>query len=289
MNESNHQTSLKREATEPLQELKTSKKKLKTLSSSSSSEISKEDESLLDENSAMSDDDPESESTKSVHQNSYDEIQNKRLQRKNKFDRNRKIFIRPKELEDEDVQGWYFTKKPVGIFTYWDGKDLYSYSGCKYKPPSKFIKDFPEGYPLLGVLHKPRADLAEHRQIVCQKGEKAADWLDLKFSVYDTPEGDRKFKNRIEEIRSSLAENSSYVELSKYQKFNSEIDILKGIRELDQKGEAIYFRHGEKPYRSGLGGGFVQLFPENNFGKSAIKRFYQSALIKKLDVKNLFL
>ncbi len=283
MNESNHQTSLKREATEPLQELKTSKK-LKT-PSSSSSEISKEDEersSLLDENS---DDDIESESTKSVH----DEVRNKRLQRKNKFDRNRKIFIRPKELEDEDVQGWYFTKKPVGIFAYWDGKDLYSCSGCKYKPPSTFIKDFPEDYPLLGVLHKPRADLAEHRQIVCQKRETAADWLDLKFSVYDTPEGDRKFKNRIEEIKSSLAENSSYVELSKYQKFNSEIDILKGIRELDQKGEAIYFKHGEKPYRSGLGGGFVQLFPENNFGKSAIKRFYQSALIKKLDVKNLFL
>lgn len=275
MTEPHHQSSLKREATGKLQEPKVLKKLKTPFSSSNNSSLSEgeEDSSLPDLSH------PELESE--------EELPKKRLPRKNMFDRNRKIFLRPKDLEEEDVQGWYLTKKPVGIFAYWTGRDLYSFSGCKYKPPSKFIKDFPEGYPLLGVLHKPRADLAEHRQIVCQKGEKAVDWLDLKFSVYDTPEGDRKFKNRIEEIKCSLADDSSFVELSKYKKINSEIDILHEIRELEQKGEAIYFRHGEKPYRPGLGGGFLQLFPENTFGKSAIKRFCKASLEKNLNVKDL--
>ncbi len=109
--------------------------------------------------------------------------------------------------EQTDVSGWLMSEKLDGVRGYWDGRQLFSKNGRLLNPPDTFVSGFPD-FPLEGELWGGRGRF-ELAASVVQRKQADADWLQLKFAVFDVPRASGPFDQRLGRARSWFAAHPS--------------------------------------------------------------------------------
>ncbi len=114
----------------------------------------------------------------------------------------------PKTYTEEcDISGWLVSEKLDGVRAYWDGRQLWSKNGIRYRPPPAFVRDLPD-FPLEGELWGGRGTYEQTAAIVLQP-QAHAGWLQLQFAIFDVPGEVLSFTCRIAKASQWLSAHPS--------------------------------------------------------------------------------
>jgi len=97
---------------------------------------------------------------------------------------------------DADVNGWWLSEKLDGVRAYWDGNQFVSRQGNRFYAPDWFTAGLPS-LPLDGELWLGRKAFQRTVSIVRRQDESDL-WHDLMFRVFDAPQANGPFEERIE-------------------------------------------------------------------------------------------
>jgi DNA ligase-1 len=102
----------------------------------------------------------------------------------------------------QDVTGWWMSEKLDGVRAYWDGKALVSRLGNRFHAPQWFLDGLPST-PLDGELWIERG--AFQRTVSIVRRQSGGDrWRAVRYLVFDAPEHDGTFEERIAWLRANV-------------------------------------------------------------------------------------
>lgn len=158
----------------------------------------------------------------------------------------------PQVYEDNiDISGWLVSEKLDGVRGYWDGKTLMSKNGIPFNPPAEFLKNFP-GFALEGEIWGGRSTF--ERTVSVVKKQKAHNgWLDLKFAVFDVPEVDLRFIQRLKKASDWFSEHpSNYAFVISQKKITDKDELKKELTRVENLGgEGLIVRKADSFYTKG--------------------------------------
>jgi len=138
------------------------------------------------------------------------------------------LFLLKTYKDDLNVTGWVMSEKYDGVRAMWEGKRLISRSGKVFNPPLSFLQGFPS-FALDGELWTQRGDFENIVSIVNTK-EASDRWDKLYFMVFEVPEQDGDFFERLGVLQAYLKEHKA-----------DKIKIVKQIRIGNQNEVKVYF------------------------------------------------
>ena len=103
-----------------------------------------------------------------------------------------------------DVTQYLVSEKYDGVRAIWDGKTLRFRSGREVAAPVWFINQLPST-PLDGELWLARRKFDELSGIVRKTAPNDAEWVDVKYMVFELPDAPGTFEHRYEKIREIVA------------------------------------------------------------------------------------
>ncbi|KAF8977055.1 hypothetical protein BGZ46_007695 [Entomortierella lignicola] len=104
-----------------------------------------------------------------------------------------------------DPTGYWMAEKLDGVRAYFDGTHFYSRAGNKFFAPPFFSKHLPKDQPLDGELWLGRGRFQQCISIVKnQKAERADEWKELTYLVFDAPKLDMIYEKRLEYLKSIM-------------------------------------------------------------------------------------
>jgi DNA ligase-1 len=106
-----------------------------------------------------------------------------------------------------EVSGWLMSEKLDGVRGSWDGKRLWSKHGQPFRPPPAFTKGFPP-FPLEGEIWGGRGSF-EQTVGILRREQPDADWLKLRFAIFDVPQAAGGFTERMATARDWFAAHPS--------------------------------------------------------------------------------
>ncbi|MEZ4462676.1 MAG: DNA ligase [bacterium] len=102
-----------------------------------------------------------------------------------------------------DPTGWWMSEKLDGVRAYWDGSTFWSRLGNEFLAPDWFTKGLPET-PLDGELWMARGAFQKTVGIV-KRQDRGDLWKDIKYVVFDAPDHQGSFEERLEFLHDRLA------------------------------------------------------------------------------------
>lgn len=105
-----------------------------------------------------------------------------------------------------DLTGWWMSEKLDGVRAYWNGKAFLSRLGNVYHAPDWFTAGLPDT-PLDGELWLDRKAFQRTISIV-RRQDKSLHWQQIKYLVFDAPDLDEPFEQRVEFLVDHFGRNS---------------------------------------------------------------------------------
>jgi len=121
--------------------------------------------------------------------------------KKDKFE-----LLKLSEYKGQNVGGWLASEKLDGVRAYWDGRNLRSRNGKILAAPEAWSAHFPP-FALDGELYTARGEFEKIQSIVMDKTPSVAAWSEVKFYVFDVPEGGGGLLERLSELEKFIAKN----------------------------------------------------------------------------------
>ncbi|ORZ13389.1 putative ATP-dependent DNA ligase, partial [Lobosporangium transversale] len=104
-----------------------------------------------------------------------------------------------------DPSGYWMAEKLDGVRAYFDGTHFYSRAGNRFFAPPFFSQHLPKDQPLDGELWLGRARFQQCVSIVKnQKADRADEWKEMTYLVFDAPKLDMVYEKRLEYLRSIM-------------------------------------------------------------------------------------
>ncbi|OQY20302.1 MAG: DNA ligase [Desulfobacteraceae bacterium 4572_35.1] len=150
-----------------------------------------------------------------------------------------------------DVTGWLMSEKLDGVRGYWDGKQLYSKNGNLLYPPADFTQNLPN-FPLEGELWGGHNTFEQTIAIV-QRKKNNADWLKLKFAIFDAPAVAGGFIQRIAKAQKWFIDHpSNYAFIIKQTKVHNTKQLQNQLATIEKAGgEGLIVRKADASYIKG--------------------------------------
>ncbi len=157
----------------------------------------------------------------------------------------------PKIWQEQDVSGWWMSEKLDGVRAYWNGQQLVSKHGNPFYPPPAFTVGLPS-FPLEGELWGGRNTFAETVSIVRQQHPHSG-WLQLRFAIFDVPEGEGAFSRRIKQAQNWFALHPSpYAFVIEQLPVQSRDHVRSELSRIEALGgEGLVVRDPEAGYMAG--------------------------------------
>jgi DNA ligase-1 len=105
---------------------------------------------------------------------------------------------------DIDLADWWLSEKLDGVRAYWEGRRFCSRQGNKFQAPDWFVRGLPS-QPLDGELWIDRKRFQRTVSIVRRQDQKEL-WRKVSYLVFDAPQVQAPFEERLEFARESLAQ-----------------------------------------------------------------------------------
>jgi DNA ligase-1 len=158
----------------------------------------------------------------------------------------------PKTYTEEcNISGWLVSEKLDGVRAYWDGRQLWSKNGIRFRPPPAFVRDLPV-FALEGELWGGRGTYDQTAAIVLQP--QAHDgWLQLKFAIFDVPGEVVSFTWRLAKARQWFdAHPSSHAFVVSQNPVRDRAQLQQELqRVLELGGEGLIVRNPNALYAAG--------------------------------------
>jgi DNA ligase-1 len=150
------------------------------------------------------------------------------------------------------LDGYWVSEKLDGVRAYWTGERFLSRGGHEYRAPGWFTKGFPE-HPLDGELWMGRGRFAELSGAVRQVVHDDDDWRRIRFMVFDLPDKEATFDQRLARLRVLIQEvESPYMALVDQQRASTHEKLIQRLdKVVDGGAEGLMLRLGSSHYRSG--------------------------------------
>jgi DNA ligase-1 len=94
-----------------------------------------------------------------------------------------------------DPTGWWMSEKLDGVRAWWDGQTFLSRQGNRYLAPDWFTEALPD-HPLDGELFGGRGGF-QTTVGIARRADRSDRWRELSFVVFDVPELDAGFEDRL--------------------------------------------------------------------------------------------
>lgn len=150
------------------------------------------------------------------------------------------------------LDGYWVSEKLDGVRAYWTGERFLSRGGHEYRAPTWFTEGFPD-HPLDGELWMGRGRFAELSGAVRQEVPDDDDWQRIRFMVFDLPDKEATFDQRLTRLRVLIEEvGSLYMALVDQQRASTHEKLMQRLDEaVDGGAEGLMLRLGGSGYRSG--------------------------------------
>jgi len=150
------------------------------------------------------------------------------------------------------LDGYWVSEKLDGVRAYWTGEKFLSRGGHEYRAPDWFSKKFP-GHPLDGELWMGRGRFAELSGVVRQVVPDEDDWRRIRFMVFDLPDQEATFDQRLARLRVLIEKvGSPYMALVDQKRASTHENLMQRLDEIvDVGGEGLMLRLGASGYRTG--------------------------------------
>lgn len=150
-----------------------------------------------------------------------------------------------------DVSGWLMSEKLDGVRGYWDGQRLLSKNGNRLYPPEVFVRDLPP-FPVEGELWGGRSTFEQTVSIV-KKQQPHNGWLQLKFAIFDVPQRDGRFIERLARATEWFAAHQTpYAYVIPQVKVLDAEHLQQELKRIEQLGgEGLIVRRPDTSYRDG--------------------------------------
>jgi DNA ligase-1 len=150
-----------------------------------------------------------------------------------------------------NIAGWWMSEKLDGVRAYWTGTLFLSRLGNPLHAPDWFCQGLPKE-PLDGEFWIGRKKFQRTVGIV-RRQDKTDLWKEVRFRVFDAPEGGDAFEKRLQTIQRIMQKNRPAYALAHEHHLCSDLDHLR--RELAQiealGGEGLMLRQPGSRYEAG--------------------------------------
>lgn len=109
-----------------------------------------------------------------------------------------------KPYDNQPIAGWLLSEKLDGVRALWDGRRLVSRNGNAFAAPAWFVAQLPAGLALDGELYLGRGQFQRTVSIVRKHVAVDAEWRSISYRVFDAPEADGGFEQRLLAAEHSL-------------------------------------------------------------------------------------
>jgi len=145
-----------------------------------------------------------------------------------------------------DPSGWLMTEKYDGIRAYWDGFNFYNKNGNLIPCPQKFKSSLPK-FPLDGELWLGRNSFHHCRTVIGSQ-----DWSQLKLVVFDVPNHQGNFTERIDFLKQVIPKRSQNILLASFTKVQNREHLIRTLEDTIAKGgEGLMISHPNNKYTTG--------------------------------------
>jgi len=153
-----------------------------------------------------------------------------------------------------DVTGWLVSEKLDGVRAQWDGAQLRSKSGRAIATPGWFTAGLP-AMALDGELYSGPGTLARLQGISRRATPTDADWLGVRFCLFDAPDAPGApggFAERIDALGRTAASLPSHVEIVRHDPCHGRAWLAARFAAVVAAGgEGLVARHPAGAYRAG--------------------------------------
>lgn len=150
------------------------------------------------------------------------------------------------------LEDYWVSEKYDGVRAYWDGHRFLSRQGNVFRAPDWFTRKLPD-QPLDGELWMGRERFDELSGAVRRTEPDDDLWRQIRFMVFDLPDSERRFSERIVQIQQIVsAVSSPYVEavpqwrVSGHEELMSTLDAV-----IAGGGEGLMLRRGDSVHVGG--------------------------------------
>lgn len=109
-----------------------------------------------------------------------------------------------KPYEGQDITGWLMSEKLDGVRALWNGRTLVSRNGNPFAAPDWFLQQLPRNLALDGELFIGRGAFQATVGAVRKKAPVDAEWQRITFMVFDAPETEGGFEQRLAVVAEAL-------------------------------------------------------------------------------------
>ncbi|PQO44425.1 DNA ligase [Blastopirellula marina] len=150
-----------------------------------------------------------------------------------------------------DLSGWWMSEKLDGVRAYWDGTQILSRQGNVYHAPDWFVEGLPST-PLDGELWIDRKRFQQTVSVV-RRQDKSDHWKNVRLLVFDAPECEGSFENRLEYLAETLGPSQHpYATVHQHQCCESLAHLREELTKVEQLGgEGLMLREPGSKYEVG--------------------------------------
>ena len=161
---------------------------------------------------------------------------------------------------DIDLSRYWVSEKLDGVRARWDGEALYSRRGNRFNAPAWFVNGFPSE-ALDGELWMGRGTFEALSGAVRRQTPDAAAWRRIRYMVFDLPESNAPFDERLQRMRQMFADPpSAHITLVEQFRVASEGELMATLdRIVAEGGEGLMLRDGRSFHRAGRSDDLLKL------------------------------
>ena len=164
--------------------------------------------------------------------------------------------------QEISLTDYWVSEKYDGVRAYWDGRRLISRSGHEYRAPAWFTEGFP-AQPLDGELWMGRGRFADLSGAVRKTNPDEEEWRQIRFMVFDLPVKELTFDQRLEQLKSLVAElDSGFIDVVPQHRVTSHEALMAELESVVAAGgEGLMLRRGASVYQGGRSDDLVKVKP----------------------------
>ena len=161
------------------------------------------------------------------------------------------VMLANKWETDIDPTGWWLSEKLDGVRAYWDGKRFMSRLGNEYHAPDWFVAGLPD-YALDGELWGGRKRFQKTISVV-RRQDRSEHWKQVTFLVFDAPDVDALFEERLAHCRSYCDEHApAHMKVVDHERCRDREHLDAELARVEKLGgEGLMMRQAESAYQAG--------------------------------------
>eukprot|EP01006_Ploeotia_vitrea_P047028 TRINITY_DN67081_c10_g1_i1.p1 TRINITY_DN67081_c10_g1~~TRINITY_DN67081_c10_g1_i1.p1 ORF type:complete len:797 (-),score=76.62 TRINITY_DN67081_c10_g1_i1:32-2086(-) len=160
------------------------------------------------------------------------------------------VLLAQKWEEKTDPKGYLVSEKLDGVRAWWDGTQFISRLGNVYHAPEYFRKEMPENVVLDGELFGGRKRF-QFTVGVVKSSAKSALWKQITYQVFDAPEIQKPFDERLEWLHKNLGESKGleFVRVVEHWPCKGRDQLKADLKAVEAKGgEGLMLRQPKSQY-----------------------------------------